>query len=202
MNRTLLAPASYDEMFTEVKLKDGSGTHYGLGVQVSARDGHRVISHSGEVSGFVSQNSVFPDDKVAVTVLTNEDASSAAGALARKIAPLVLGGSAAASASDGTAAAERRALAIFTGLQEGKLDRSQLTAFCDAYFTEEAVGDFAGSLKPLGVPGSFKQMDEELRGGMTFRSFSVSFPDRQLRVTTYEEPDGKLEQYLVIPSGS
>jgi D-alanyl-D-alanine carboxypeptidase len=202
MNRTLLAPASYDEMFTEVKLKDGSGTHYGLGVQVSERAGHRVISHSGEVSGFVSQNTVFPDDKVAVTVLTNEDASSAAGALARKIAPLVLGGSVATSASEGAAAAERRALAIFTGLQEGKLDRSQLTAFCDAYFTEEAVQNFASSLKPLGAPMSFKEVGEELRGGMTFRIFEVSFPDRHLRVTTYEEPDGKLEQYLVNPSVS
>ncbi|WP_353069325.1 serine hydrolase domain-containing protein [Tunturibacter empetritectus] len=200
MNRTLLAPASYDEMFTEVKLKDGSGTHYGLGVQVGERDGHRVISHSGEVSGFVSQNTVFPDNKVAVTVLTNEDASSAAAALARKIAPLVLG--AVPKTADGAATAERRALDIFAGLQEGKLDRSQLTAYCDAYFTEEAVQDFASSLKPLGAPTSFKQMDEELRGGMTFRVFDVSFPDKKLRVTVYEEPDGKLEQYLVIPSGS
>lgn len=202
MNRTLLAPASYDEMFTEVKLKDGSGTHYGLGVQVGEREGHRIVSHSGEVSGFVSQNTVFPDDKVAVTVLTNEDASSAAAALARKIAPLVLGQSASANAADSAAGAEKRALDIFTGLQDGKLDRSQLTAFCDAYFTAEAVQDFASSLKPLGVPNSFKQADEELRGGMTFRVFDVSFPDRKLRVTTYEEPDGKLEQYLVIPSGS
>jgi D-alanyl-D-alanine carboxypeptidase len=202
MNRTLLAPASYDEMFTEVKLKDGSGTHYGLGVQVGERDGHRIVSHSGEVSGFVSQNTVFPDDKAAVTVLTNEDASSAAAALAWKIAPLVLGQSAGTNAADSAAAAEKRALDIFTGLQDGKLDRSQLTAFCDAYFTAEAVQDFASSLKPLGTPSSFKQADEELRGGMRFRVFTVSFPDRQLRVTTYEEPDGKLEQYLVIPSGS
>jgi D-alanyl-D-alanine carboxypeptidase len=202
MNRTLLAPASYDEMFTEAKLKDGSGTHYGLGVQVGERDGHHIVSHSGEVSGFVSQNTVFPDDKAAVTVLTNEDASSAAAALARKIAPLVLGQSAGTNAAGSAAAAEKRALDIFTGLQNGKLDRSQLTAFCDAYFTAEAVQDFASSLKPLGTPSSFKQADEELRGGMRFRVFTVSFPDRQLRVTTYEEPDGKLEQYLVIPSGS
>jgi hypothetical protein len=183
-------------MFREVKLKDGSGSGYGLGVFVAAKDGHRTVSHSGEVSGFVSQNVVYPDDKVAVTVLTNEDASSAAGALAKSIAPLVLGGDA------GTAAAEKRALDIFTGLQNGKLDRTQLTEFCNAYFTDEAVADFSSSLKPLGVPSSFKQTDEELRGGMTFRSFSVSFPDRQVRVTVYEEPDGKLEQYLVIPSGS
>jgi D-alanyl-D-alanine carboxypeptidase len=199
MNRTLLAPASYDEMFREVKLKDGSGTSYGLGVFVAVKDGHRTISHSGEVSGFVSQNVVYPDDKVSVTVLTNEDASSAAGALAKRIGPLVLGGD---GASAGTAAAEKRALDIFTGLQNGKLDRTQLTEFCNAYFTDEAVTDFSSSLKPLGVPTSFKQMDDELRGGMTFRVFEVSFPDRKLRVTVYEEPDGKLEQYLVIPSGS
>jgi D-alanyl-D-alanine carboxypeptidase len=37
---------------------------------------------------------------------------------------------------------------------------------------------------------------------MTFRVFSVGFGGKQVRVTTYEEPDGKLEQYLVIPVGS
>jgi hypothetical protein len=138
-----------------------------------------------------------------VTVLTNEDASSAAGALGRRIAPLVWGGaSAAGGASAEAAAAEKRALDIFTGLQDGKLDRSQLTEMCDAYFTAEAVQDFAASLKPLGVPTSFKQVAEEKRGGMTFRAFNVSFPGKQVRVTVYEEPDGKLEQYLVIASGS
>jgi CubicO group peptidase (beta-lactamase class C family) len=200
MDRTLLSQASYDAMFTEVKLKDGKGTGYGLGVQVGNRNGHRYIEHSGEVSGFVAENIVFPDDKVAVTVLTNEDASSAAGALGRRIAPLVLGG--ASSAGGSSAAAEKRALDIFTGLQDGKIDRSQLTELCDAYFTEEAVQDFASSLKPLGVPSSFKQVAEDKRGGMTFRVFSVSFPNKQLRVTVYEEPDGKLEQYLVIAPGN
>lgn len=200
MDRTLLAQTSYDTMFTEVKLKDGKGTGYGLGVEVGTRNGHRFIEHSGEVSGFVSENIVFPDDKVAVTVLTNEDASSAAGALARKIMPLVLGG-APGGASAETAAAEKRALDIFTGLQDGKLDRSQLTPLCDAYFTPEAIEDFASSLKPLGVPTSFKQVAEEKRGGMTFRVFNVGFAGKQVRVTVYEEPDGKLEQYLVIAPG-
>jgi len=203
MNRTLLAPGSYDAMFTEVKLKDGKGTGYGLGVQVGERNGHRYIEHGGEVSGFVAENIVFPDDKAAVTVLTNEDASSAAGALGRKIAPLVLGGEAGmAGASSEAAAAEKRALDIFRGLQEGKLDRSQLTAFCDAYFTQEAMEDFASSLKPLGTPTSFRQVSEGKRGGMTFRAFNVVFPGRQVRVTVYEMPDGKLEQYLVIAPGS
>ena len=200
MDQTLLSQASYDAMFTEVKLKDGKGSGYGLGVQVGVKEGHCFVAHSGEVSGFVSQNVVFPDDKAAVTVLTNEDASSAASALGHRIAPLVLGGASSAGAE--TAAAEKRALDIFTGLQYGNLDRSQLTELCDAYFTAEAVQDFASSLKPLGVPSGIKQLAEEKRGGMTFRAFNVSFPNKQVRVTVYEEPDGKLEQYLVIAPGN
>ncbi len=78
-------------MFTEVKLKNGNGTHYGLGVDVRDRDGHRSIEHSGEVSGFVSDNEVLIDDGAAVAVLTNQDAVGAAGTIARLAAPLVAG---------------------------------------------------------------------------------------------------------------
>ncbi len=76
--QTVLKPESYKQMFTEVKLKDGKGTHYGLGVDVLDRNGHRSIEHTGEVSGFVSDNEVLVDDGVAVAVLTNQDAVGAA----------------------------------------------------------------------------------------------------------------------------
>lgn len=197
MKRALLKPASYDAMFTEVKLKNGSGTGYGLGVQVGVRDGLRVISHSGEVSGFVSQNTVYPDQKAAVTVLTNIDASSAAATIARSLTQVVLDGGGVMSAT--TDAATQRAKRIFLGLQHGQLDRAELTAICNNYFTAEAVQDFQQSLSPLGEPRSFEQVSESPRGGMIFRSYRVAFPNRQLMVTTYEEPDGKLEQYLVFP---
>lgn len=199
IDRTLLAPESYEEMFREMRLKDGSGTHYGLGVQVGERAGHKYIEHSGEVSGFVSENIVFPADRIAITVLTNEDASSAASAIARQVAPILLS---AGKQDDSSAKAEARALSIFAGLQEGKLDRSQLTEFCKAYFTAEAVGDFATSLKPLGVPVSLKQTAEQKRGGMTFRAFNVKLASRTLEVTEYDMPDGKIEQFLVIPTGN
>ncbi len=78
ISQTILKPESYKQMFTEVKLKDGTGTHYGLGVGIHDRDGHRSIDHSGEVSGFVSDNNVLVDDGVAVAMLTNQDAVSAA----------------------------------------------------------------------------------------------------------------------------
>ena len=202
MNRSLLKAASYDAMFTNVKLKNGKPTGYGLGVQVAERDGQRVVSHSGEVSGFVSQNVIYPDSKAAVTVLTNIDASRAAGTIAHALEPLVISpGTSGASVSEAHAA-QARALTIFTGLQNGELDRSQFTQLCNNYFTAEAVQDFASSLKPLGTPQSFTQVAEEPRGGMVFRAFRAEFPNRRITVTTYEEPDGKIEQYLVLPSGN
>jgi D-alanyl-D-alanine carboxypeptidase len=87
-------------------------------------------------------------------------------------------------------------------LQEGKIDRSQLTQLASDYFTQEAVDDFASSLKPLGTPTSFKQVATSKRGGMTFRVFVAEFPGRSLRVTAFEEPDGKLEQYMVSTTAS
>ena len=89
--QTVLKPESYKQMFTEVKLKDGKGTHYGLGVYVMDRDGHRSIEHSGEVSGFVADNEVLVDDGVAVAVLTNQDANGAASTISHLAAATLVG---------------------------------------------------------------------------------------------------------------
>ncbi len=197
MNRSLLNAESYKQMFTSVKLKDGSDSGYGLGVFTTPRMGHAALEHSGEVSGFVSENIVFPDDKAAIAVLTNQDASPAASAIARQLTPLVLGIETKAADE-----AEAQALKIFAGLQQGQIDRSLFTDNCNAYFSQQALDDFSSSLKPLGGPTSFRQVAEELRGGMTFRVFAVEFAHtpQRVRVTTYTMPDGKLEQYLVIPA--
>jgi D-alanyl-D-alanine carboxypeptidase len=196
MNRSLLEAHSYDEMFAPVMLKDGSNSHYALGLFVDDMQGHPYYEHSGEVSGFVSENMVFPKDKLAIAVLTNQDASHAAGQIGRGLAPLLLG-----LTNQTPSAAEAQALDLLESFQQGKIDRSLFTPWCNAYFDEQALGDFASSLAPLGKPASLKQIGEELRGGMTFRVFRVTFPNssRQLTITTYTMPDGKLEQYLVIP---
>src|ERR1017187_3593741 len=191
--QSILKPESYKLMFTEVKLKDGKGTQYGLGVDVRERDGHRSIEHSGEVSGFVSDNEVLVDDGVAVAVLTNQDAVGAASTIARLTAPVLLGN------GSGTAA-EKQALAIFHDLQQGRIDRTLLAPNLSDYFTDEALADFRDSLEPLGEPISFHQSGDQLRGGMTYRAFQIAYPGKRLVLTTYTYPDGKLEQYLIAPA--
>jgi CubicO group peptidase (beta-lactamase class C family) len=192
INQSVLKPGSYKEMFAEVKLKNGKGTHYGLGVQIGDVNGHRSIHHGGEVSGFVSENEVLVDDGVAVVVLTNQDAVGAAQTIARLAAPAV--------GEFPLTPAEKQALEIYRGLQQGKIDRTLLAPNLSDYFTPEAIGDFQSSLAPLGEPLSFKQTHENLRGGMTFRSFEIVYPGKRLGLTTYTYPDGELEQYLVAPA--
>ena len=193
IEQRLLKPQSYTEMQTEVRLKNGQGTNYGLGVDVENVLGHRVIAHSGEVSGFTAQNIVFPDDKAAITVLTNEDAASAAGEIARRIEPLLF--SAAGEGADPKLEQTKR---IFQGLQRGQIDRSLLTENAKFYFNDQALKDFGDSLGPLGTPQEFVKTSEEGRGGMTLRTYRVKFPQRTLGIIIYEMPDGKLEQYQVF----
>ena len=189
--RSILSSESYKKMFTEVKLKNGDGTQYGLGVDVRDDNGHRSIEHTGEVSGFVSDNKVLIDDGAAVVVLTNEDAVRAASTIADLIAPVIAGYP--------LAAPEQQAVDIYHGLQQGRLDRSLLAPNLSNYFTPEAISDFQSSLGPLGEPLSLRQTHTELRGGMTFRMFEIVYPGRKLELTTYTYPDGKLEQYLITP---
>jgi D-alanyl-D-alanine carboxypeptidase len=200
MDRKLLKPASYDAFETEVKLKNGKSTGYALGVEVREHEGHRMIEHSGEVGGYVAENAIYPDDKLAIAVLTNQEASSAASAIARAVAPLLLATPATPQAADtAKAAAEAQARAILTGLQAGKLDRSLFTDDCNFYFSQQAIGDFHSSLMPLGKITELSERAEKLRGGMTFRAFTIKFSSRSLSLTTYTMPDGKLEQFLVGP---
>ena len=188
----LMQPRSYQQFETEILLKSGVGTHYALGIGVATQGGHRALTHNGEVSGFTAENIVFPDDRVAIVVLTNQDAASAGGAIANGIAPLLL-------ATDDPSATPKseQARKIFVGLQHGAIDRSLFTDNANSYFSEVGLKDFASSLGPLGAPQEFTQISQSLRGGMTLRVYRAKFSDKSLRVWTYEMPDGKLEQYQV-----
>jgi hypothetical protein len=152
------------------------------------------LSHDGEVSGFTSDNLVFPDERVAVVVLTNQDAAAASEAIATGIAPLLL-------ASDDPATPQKLAQArrIFETLQHGTIDRSLFTDNANFYFNEQALRDFASSLGPLGTPTEFTQTRQLLRGGMKLRVYTIKFPKSELRAWTYEMPDGKLEQLQIAP---
>jgi D-alanyl-D-alanine carboxypeptidase len=203
MNQSLLTPASYQDMETPFHLADGKDSHYGLGVAVVTQNGHRIIEHSGEVGGFVAENIVFPDEHAAIAVLTNQEASEAASDIARQISSLILASTTAPAPAD-PAKTTADAFAphlqtILAGLQKGDIDRALFTADCNDYFDATALADYQSSLAPFGTITSVTTGHPSLRGGMTFSSYRVAFSDgTTVTVTVYLEPDGKIEQLLVV----
>ncbi|MGW8137093.1 serine hydrolase domain-containing protein [Sphingomonas zeae] len=200
MNRTLLPPKDWEEQETPVKLADGSNTNYGLGVGVGTADGRRVVEHSGEAVGFLTENIVYPDDKAAVVVAVNAWFADAQSRIAKGISDIVLP---APQASTEDAAALDRTKRVYAQLQAGNLDRSLLTEDAAYYFTPTTLADYRTSLSPLGAPTKIEQSGRtRLRGGFVNRSYRVTYPGRTLRISTYAEPgpNGRIEQFLVSPA--
>jgi CubicO group peptidase (beta-lactamase class C family) len=192
IDQAILKPSSYRAMETEVELNNGVGSRYGLGVSIGVADGRRIISHGGEVSGFTSRNEVYPDDHVAIVVLTNMDATGAPEQIAGSISKTIF-----ASTDPATPKTTEQMRKIFDELQKSRIDRSQFTSNANAYFDEQAIKDFGASLGPLGTPQEFVQSGQSLRGGMTLRRYRIKFAAKTLRLTTFIMPDGKIEQYQI-----
>jgi CubicO group peptidase (beta-lactamase class C family) len=201
IRQSLLSPASYKLMETPFTLKDGKSSGYGLGVFVRDHNGHLELEHGGEVGGYVSENIVFPNDKIAIVVLTNETASEAASEIAAQITPLVLAptDASATTAADPVAA---QLPEILTGLAKGEIDRSLFTANCNSYFSADALKDFQATLAPLGAVTNVTKTRSALRGGMSFGLYRITFANGSaLLLDTYTLPNGKIEQLLILGKG-
>ena len=192
IDQKVLKPASYKAQQTEMVLTNGVGTGYGFGVNVGMVGAHRRVSHNGEVSGFTAQNEIYPEDRTAIVVLTNLDATGAPGQIAARIRSVLFD---AVDAESMHAADQARK--IFEGLQHGQIDRSRFTSNANAYFSAQAIADFQTSLGPLGPPTEFTPSGQSLRGGMVFRAFRIRAGAKTLTLTTFTLPDGKLEQYQI-----
>ncbi|MFL6843215.1 MAG: serine hydrolase domain-containing protein [Sphingomicrobium sp.] len=204
INRSLIPADDWAAQESEVKLNDGKGTGYGLGVSVRPANGHRAVRHTGEAVGFLSANTVFPDDRAAVVVLTNSwNTGGAYTRIAREIADVILPAAPGTAPVDPVAAAQASlARAVFDQLRAGHLDRSQLTENANFYFTPQALADFQSSLAPLGEPIAFEPSGSPvLRGGFVIQGYTIKYPGRTLDLSTFYEPgaNGRIEQFLVSP---
>lgn len=189
LQRKILSARSWEEFTTEVKLKDGGSTHYALGLQLGDWNGTPMISHTGEVSGFLTLNAVFPLKGVAVAVCSNEDGINLIGPLARQIEDIAMG------------AAQEKELAQVRGILEdlhrGRVDRALFTGDANSFFNDVVLKDYAKSLDRVGKLEDLTKTSEQQRGGMTHRRYRAQYEKKALTLNIYVMPDGKYEQFLV-----
>ena len=152
-----------------------------------------MISHSGEVFGFTSENIILPRDKIAVTVLTNQEAFGAAGAIANKVMGLLL-----SHLAGKTSESTEQVLQIFLGFQEGKIDHALFICNCKAYFDEQA---WALMLHPKSISaaaGIFLGR-EGMEGRHNFSGLRCWLSHYSSARYHLLDAGGKIEQYVVAP---
>jgi CubicO group peptidase (beta-lactamase class C family) len=194
LHKEILLARSYDEFTREVRLHNGDATNYALGLQLGEFNHIPTISHSGEVSGFLASNTVYPTRNAAIVVLTNEDGISLIGPLTTQIATILFLPPEPAAGEKETAQVK----SILESLAKGKLDRALFTANANSYFSAQALTDIRQSLAPLGKLQSVTRSSESLRGGMTHRGYRVVFQKKTVSLNIYAMPDGKYEQFLIV----
>jgi CubicO group peptidase (beta-lactamase class C family) len=195
MNGTILKPHLLRELTAEVHLKNGAATGYALGLGIANDRGRRIWRHGGGTSGFVSANTTYPDDRMAITVFTNQD-DPAASQIAHDLQNLLL-----APPPDPNSANSLELIkTVYGQLANGQLDRTLLTSDANSYFTPLALADYAASLKPLGDPVSIEETSATERGGMSYRYYRVKTSSKELTLSCFITPQGKLDQFLVFPA--
>ena len=195
MHDAILSAPSRKVIATENLLTGGTGTNYGLGLFVRMTpEGRLRWDHGGEVSGFRSQNTIFPNDDTAIVVLTN-----GGGGTSDKVTGEIEALLFAPSTDPAAPLALNKVRALFAQLQAGHPDRSVMSDGLNAYFSEQTVADFAASLGPAGEVANIVEARSDHRGGLVSRFFRVKTASKTFGVSTYFTPEGKLDQFIVYP---
>ena len=186
MDRSLLKPESYDALYTTTKLKNGADTSYSLGLALWENHGRLGMSHDGGMFGENSVNSLWPSEKTAIAVLTNNGWAKA-GEVRNRIANVVLP----------PIAIEARARAVFSAFQRGVIDRTMFTDNANAFLTPTVLADQKAGLAKLGPVRTFSFQDEYDRGGFHVLNWGIVTSKATLNVTEFRDAGGKVEQFVI-----
>lgn len=199
IERKLLPKEDWAEQEAPVILTDGTTTGYGLGVSSGTASGRSFVNHGGESTGFLSQNTVYPDSRAAIVVLTNADFGDVTDSLTSGIADIVIPKATPVNAHETDRLDDVKAM--LEALAAGSPDRSKMTDDLNYYFDATAIGDYRTSLSALGTPEKVEMpRPPRLRGGFVNRNYKVSYPGgKSVFIITYAEPGatGKWEQFMV-----
>jgi D-alanyl-D-alanine carboxypeptidase len=185
LDRSLLRAQSYAAQLKPTVLKNGRTMPYGLGLDIERVQGRLRVGHSGSGSGFLAENRIWPAERAAIIVFTNNDWASPADLL-QQIAFVILTPS----------PAEARARAVFKSFQAGSIDRSLFSTIGNSYLSDSVLADLYSSLSPLGPARDIELDQESRRGGMITRHWLIRTRHARLEAVERGRP-GKLDEFLV-----
>src|SRR6185503_12971277 len=176
------------------RLTDGRSSGYGCGQSINDRGSAVTLSHGGAVSGFVAQNTIIPSTKSALVVLSNSDFSPV-GELNQQLLTKLLPKTGDVPTIAGLSAVDA-AKKFLSELEQGRVDRSTISADFDAYLTAPKIAAAQKALNALGPITNVRIGGVGERGGMEVATVLFNVGSTPARGLMYRTPDGKVEEFL------
>ena len=209
---TIVTPIPIGDPLPELRVLRHSFNGYGLGLGIRDYRGHKMLTHTGGLPGYLSRVAMLPDLKIGVVVLTNQESGSAFNVLTHRILDHLLG----------VASPDYLGIAI----RQDSIQAAQLAAAANrkAASRDSMVGP---SLAPARYAGTYR---DDWYGDITITpengklvmrfsrspslvgdlqhwqhdSFLVRWRDRELRadafVTFALHPDGTIARATMVPA--
>ncbi len=193
--RKVLRPESWALMLSATRLNSGRTYPYGFGWFLGEAGGHPVQEHGGTWQGFVSQYTRFPDEDLAVMVLSNARVMAPA-ALAMQVAALV-DSTLTASPAPVTAIPDRdpqataTVQAVLTRVASGSLSLDDFEVVRQTVFPRMRAA-LTATLRGKGAPTRLELLARREVGDDVERQYFAWFGPERFRVVVSLGPQGKL----------
>ena len=200
-SRKLLKPASYDAMWTPMRLNDGKPSTYAMGWQVDPYRGHARQAHGGGISGFSTFIARFPDDRVTIVALVNQG-GGAAGALVNSLTEVYVPGVKDAAPKPITDADPKTTTflkEVLASAAKGEAKPEWLTTEFQAFLLPDRIKEGPQMMGRHGALSAFDLLEDSERDGCRIRVYRATFGTTPLRVQFALAPDGKIAGLGVAP---
>jgi hypothetical protein len=183
-------------MMSPVFLSDGRQSEYACGIHVSHQNGFQVVSHTGAVSGFMAANTLVPETRTTVVVLSNSE--QPIGTLRKALFDLVTLKSEPIPEVKGPPPAQV-AQAVLKQFQTGRLDRGQFGEEFNRFLTGERLSGTVAALKKMGRLVRVELVGRSERGGMEVSTVRFQLKKGTCQSLMYRTPDGQIQEFLISP---
>jgi len=206
----LLNADSMRALWTNGKLANGDPTRYAMGFIADTIGDHREIWHNGFApkAGGYCYNAIFPDENLAVVVLSNAPDPSFRGKpeqIVKNVLALYdprvaqLAGPSAASAAKDDPYVHALAMKLWNQMSTAKPDRSLFTPEMNTAMTPELLANAQPGLQGLGKLESLNLIDRTSVKGGTSYLYAAQFSTGTHKINIFIAADGKVGGYRVLP---
>lgn len=208
----LLKPDSMRQLWAAGKLANGQTVSYAMGFVPASIGGHREVWHNGyaPLTGGYCLNAIFPDDQLAIVVLSNSPDAVFRGVPEQMVHDILaiidprVSAPQQVSTVEGTDEDTRtQALArrMFESISAGSPDRSILTPEMNAALTTRQLSQYSKQLSALGhlIQMSMRQSSRMGNGNGISYTYLAFFTAGVRHIQIYVTTDGKVKAFNIVP---